>query len=214
MIIKKGDLEIRYEIIVKPIKHAYFHFKDDHILVTKHKRISNEHIESYLLTHFDKFYQRLNQQKKIPTYFGLDLKIHTVLSDRFHYTISDDITIYHKETMSLDKAIDTFYKKELENKLKALEPWLMDALKPIGLSPLPTKIKKLKTKYGSCHTRKHEITLNLFLAKLDVIYLKYVLLHEYAHIIVPNHQKPFYQVLDKLMPGHKDIQKALKKHHL
>ena len=107
-----------------------------------------------------------------------------------------------------------FYQQELMRKVDSLKGWLTESLKPVGLSPLPTKVKWLKSKYGSCHIRKHEITLNAFLAKLDVVYLKYVLLHEYAHIIVPNHQKPFYEVLDKLMPEHKSIQKALKKHHI
>lgn len=214
MIIQKGDLSIEYDIVIKKIKHAYFHFKDDKILVSKNKYITNEKIAAYILAHFDKFYLRLNQPKKIPTYFGLDLPIKTEIADQFNYTITDTITIYHKAEISSEKAIDQFYKLVLLIKLKTLEPWLVEALKPIGLKPLPTKIKKLKTKYGSCHTKKHEITLNAFLAKLDIIYLKYVLLHEYAHILVPNHQKPFYQVLDKLMPGHKDIQRALKKHHL
>ena len=43
------------------------------------------------------------------------------------------------------------------------------------------------------------------------IYLEYVLYHEYAHKIVFNHSKDFYDILDSWMTGHKNIQKALKK---
>lgn len=214
MIVKKGDLIIQYEVVIKKIKHTYFHFKQDKIIVSKNKYISNEKIEAYLLSHFDRFYSRLSKQVNLPTYFGEHLDIKMVNHPKFHYEIGNEIIIYHPESMSNEQAVNAFYKQELTKKVESLKPWLEEKLQPLGLTCLPTKIKKLKTKYGSCHTKKLEITLNQFLAKLDLIYLKYVLLHEYAHVLVPNHQKPFYEVLDKLMPGHKDIQKALKKHHL
>lgn len=213
MIINKGDLQIEYVVVEKTIKHAYFHFKGKTLVVSKNKRISMASIEAYILTHFDKFYKKLNQKIMIPTYFGKELTINFLQSSDFTYVVHDEITIYHKEHEK-EASLKLFYQQELMRKVDSLKGWLTETLKPVGLSPLPTKVKWLKSKYGSCHIRKHEITLNAFLAKLDVIYLKYVLLHEYAHIIVPNHQKPFYDVLDKLMPEHKSIQKALKKHHL
>ena len=51
-----------------------------------------------------------------------------------------------------------------------------------------------------------------FLAKVDPIYLYYVLLHEYCHLIEANHSSAFYKLLDVLMENHKVIQKDLRKY--
>ena len=80
-----------------------------------------------------------------------------------------------------------------------------------GLSILPVKLKYLKSKFGSYHRKNNEITLNTFLARLDKIFLVYVIYHEYAHALVFNHSKDFYHLLSEFMPNHKVYQKDLKK---
>ncbi|MDY0211014.1 MAG: DUF45 domain-containing protein [Acholeplasma sp.] len=212
MIVEKNGLSI--EIILKPkkIKHAYFHFKPGYVVVSKPRHITEAQIKTFIQKKFDSFYQKTHQVQILPTYFGKQLYISIKKGSEFSYVVGDDIQI----TSPFDEAntLKMFYKKELEKKVIEHENWLKETLKPLQLPLVPVKVKWLKSKYGSCHIVKKEITLNAFLAKLDTIYLKYVLLHEYAHILVPNHQKPFYDVLDIIMPGHKEIQKALKKHHL
>ena len=97
MIVTKGDLQIEYVVVEKTIKHAYFHFKGKTLVVSKNKRISTVSIETYILTHFDKFYKKLNQKTTIPTYFGKELTINFLQSSDFTYVVHDEITIYHKE---------------------------------------------------------------------------------------------------------------------
>ena len=103
------------------------------------------------------------------------------------------------------------YFAEMEKILPLLHQKIDPKLMHLGLSPLPIKLKNLKSKFGSYHIRKREITLNIFLSTLDPIYLEYVLYHEYAHVIEFNHSKAFYHVLDQLMPNHHVYQKDLKK---
>jgi predicted metal-dependent hydrolase len=217
MKIEKSGKVLEYIIIPKPIKNAYFRVKDHQIVVTKGPRIPLQVIEKRLLDNFDQFHQ-LTQKAK-PNYdtlmlFGQNFPLVIQVGQIFSYNIGEVVTITLKDPKDIDRAIQTLYGYELKKLLDNLTPWLIEALKPFRLSPLPTKIKYLKSKFGSCHTRKKEITMNAYLAKIDVIFTKYVLLHEYAHLLVPNHQKPFYDVLDLMMPGHLAIQKALRKHHI
>jgi len=217
MKIEKSGKVLEYIIIPKPIKNAYFRVKNHQIVVTKGPRIPLQVIEKRLLDNFDQFHQLT--QKATVNYdtlmlFGQNYPLVIQTGQMFSYTIGDVITITLKDHNDIDRAIQTLYGYELKKQLDALTPWLIEALKPFHLSPLPTKIKYLRSKFGSCHTRKKEITMNAYLAKIDVIFTKYVLLHEYAHLLVPNHQKPFYDVLDLMMPGHRAIQKALRKHHI
>jgi hypothetical protein len=217
MKIEKSGKVLEYVIIPKPIKNAYFRVKNHQIVVTKGPRIPLQVIEKRLFDNFDQFHQLT--QKAIPDYntlmlFGQSYPLNINIGPSFSYTIGNEITITIDNENDINHAIQTLYGYELKKQLDALTPWLIEALKPFHLAPLPTKIKYLKSKFGSCHTRKKEITMNAYLAKIDVIFTKYVLLHEYAHLLVPNHQKPFYDVLDLMMPGHRSIQKALRKHHI
>ena len=77
---------------------------------------------------------------------------------------------------------------------------LIDDIAKLNLTLKPTKVKVLKSKFGSCQIIKKEITINAF---LDPMYLYYVLLHEYCHLIQANHSKAFYNLLDQVMPMHK-----------
>ena len=80
-----------------------------------------------------------------------------------------------------------------------------------GYKIVPIKLKKLKSKFGSYHLKKHEIILNIHLASYNKECMKYVLYHEYTHQKYPHHQKSFYQALSSLYPNDKEIEKLLKK---
>lgn len=217
MKIEKNGKILEYLIIPKPIKNAYFRVKNHQIVVTKGPRIPLNVIEQRLWEQFDHFHsltQKTAKNDETLTLWGQTYPLTVVINKPFSYSITETVTLEIQDINQLEQAIQTLYAYELKTKLDELKPWLTEALKPFHLATLPTKIKYLKSKYGSCHTKKREITMNAFLAKLDIVYTKYVLLHEYAHLLVPNHQKPFYDVLDLMMPGHRTIQKALRKHHI
>jgi len=100
---------------------------------------------------------------------------------------------------------------ELEKKIALIKPEFEAIIARKGLRLIPIKLKYLKSKFGSYHRKNKEITLNTFLARLNPIYLSYVIYHEYAHAIVFNHSKDFYNLLGEFMPNHRVYQKDLKK---
>lgn len=57
------------------------------------------------------------------------------------------------------------------------------------------QICKMKTKWGSCNAETKNITLNIDLIKKPKKCIEYVILHELAHLIHPNHSKEFYNYL-------------------
>jgi predicted metal-dependent hydrolase len=84
-------------------------------------------------------------------------------------------------------------------------------IRKLNLELVKFKIKDVKSYYGKCFINKKEIIYSIKLAKLDPIFLEYVIYHEYSHFIEANHSKKFYQVLEKLMPNYYEVQKKLKK---
>ncbi len=80
-----------------------------------------------------------------------------------------------------------------------------------GLSCSGWTVRDMHTRWGSCNTKTHHINLSLMLATRTDEELDYVILHELVHTKVANHGAEFYAMMDRLMPGWKNIRKKLKK---
>jgi predicted metal-dependent hydrolase len=130
---------------------------------------------------------------------------------RFNYQISDDNISVTSTKVDINLIKKRIYLNEIEKSLKTLNDEINQTILKKGIKPLPFKFKYLKSKFGSYHRKNKEITLNTFLARLDPVYLKYVIYHEYAHAIVFNHSKDFYNLLGEFMPNHRLYQKDLKR---
>ena len=62
------------------------------------------------------------------------------------------------------------------------------------------KIRQMKTRWGSCNPYKSYINLNIELIKKPRACIEYVVFHELAHLLYPNHSKKFYDYLTLYMP--------------
>ncbi|CCV66049.1 conserved hypothetical protein (DUF45) [Paracholeplasma brassicae] len=222
--VKKDNKEIIVELKTKPNKNTYFKIKQDRLVVTKSKFIKEEVIKAYIFDNFDRIYNKISAVKDRMIkddlanefmLFGKTYQLNTNLTTEFSYRIEENqINLCINEGISLAKAKEMILEEMLLKEVNHIESKIRFNLQKLGVKPRPYRIKMLKSKFGSYHRYKDEITLNLYLAKLNPIYLEYVMYHEYAHVLVFNHQKAFYDVLDQWMPRHKEIQKALKKHHI
>lgn len=206
---------IKYQIERKNIKHAYFRVKDGYMHITAYKSMSEEKIVSYMLSKFDLFYEKIEKRKPIiqDRTFHLWGKPYELLvtTGRLTYQIIDSKIYIQRPLSKIDTFIKDILKIEMTKKLPMILQDIEEQMTLEHIPLCPIKLKYLKSKFGSYHRKKHEITLNTYLAMLDPIYLTYVVYHEYAHALVFNHSKAFYQVLDRWMPNHRSIQKDLKK---
>ena len=80
-----------------------------------------------------------------------------------------------------------------------------------GLKCSGWTVRDMHTRWGSCNTKTHHINLSLMLATRTDEELDYVILHELVHTKVANHGVEFYAMMDKFMPGWKNVRKKLKK---
>jgi len=72
-------------------------------------------------------------------------------------------------------------------------------------------VRKMKTRWGSCNSAKGYINLNLELIKKPKECIEYVIFHELAHLIYPNHSKDFYNYLSTYMLDWKRRKEKLEK---
>ncbi len=79
----------------------------------------------------------------------------------------------------------------------------------IGKQYRTIAIKKLRAKWGSCSSRQ-ELVFNRDLVHLPLAVVKYVVIHEIAHLIHKHHQKSFWDLVAILSPDYKTQEKFLK----
>lgn len=71
---------------------------------------------------------------------------------------------------------------------------------PYG-APYPVlRIRKMKSRWGSCSPSRGIITLNSLLAAYPRRLIEYVAVHEFCHFLVPNHSPAFYAQLTRALP--------------
>jgi predicted metal-dependent hydrolase len=76
------------------------------------------------------------------------------------------------------------------------------------------KIRKMKTRWGSCTTRK-SINLNSWLMMIPESLCDYVILHELAHTRFPDHGKKFWEEVDRTTGGLSAVyRKELRRHRI
>lgn len=65
------------------------------------------------------------------------------------------------------------------------------------------KVRDMRTRWGSCHPGKRQITLAARLALQPAAAVEYVVVHEYCHFVHPDHQAGFWALVGSILPDYK-----------
>lgn len=104
----------------------------------------------------------------------------------------------HASVENKQKILEDYYRQELKNQIPNL---LTKWEKRTGITVKEARIKKMKTKWGSCNPKDKRIWLNLELAKKPQHCIEYIIVHEMVHIIEKNHTEKFKSLLNTFMPN-------------
>ena len=105
-------------------------------------------------------------------------------------------------TVSREEALALF--TEISEAVVPLFAGVLDGRRPV------LKVRQMKTRWGVCAPAKRQITLNLRLAEKPRAAVEYVVLHEYAHFVHPNHSPAFWAVVARVLPDYKARRALLK----
>ena len=105
---------------------------------------------------------------------------------------------------SREAVLHEWYRGQLRDRLPALiEKW-----EPrVGIRVAEVRIKRMKTRWGTCNSEASRIWLNLELIKKSTSCLEFILVHEMVHLIEPSHNEQFRGLMGTLMPqwrAHRD----------
>jgi len=79
----------------------------------------------------------------------------------------------------------------------------------LGVNAKAWKLRKMKSRWGTCDTKTKSITFSTGLIKKPLRCIEYVVAHELAHLIIADHSAKFYAVIAKHFPYWKEIRKEL-----
>jgi len=96
------------------------------------------------------------------------------------------------------KTMDEWYRSEFK---KIAPPILEKLSKKMKIKVNELRIRKMKTKWGTCNVEKKRIWLNLELIKKPTHHIEYILVHELTHFLERNHNKRFVSYMNKFLPS-------------
>lgn len=121
------------------------------------------------------------------------------------------IDLYVREGSDPNKResiLQSWYREKLKESIPPLvEKW--ESI--IGIDVYDWRVKKMKTKWGTCNIEQHRIWLNLELAKKSHHCLEYIIVHEIVHLLERRHNDNFVALMDQFMPTWRLLRAELNK---
>lgn len=94
--------------------------------------------------------------------------------------------------------LEAWYREQLQQRI----PPLIEKYQPrMGVRVAQWRIRKMKTRWGTCNIAKRRIWINLELAKLPAACLEYIVVHEMTHLLERGHNARFYALMDRFLPN-------------
>ena len=86
---------------------------------------------------------------------------------------------------------------------------LTDEQRRFITSPAAIRIHPMKTRWGSCNCKKGTLNFNLYLVDQPIECIEYVVMHEFAHFVHPDHSPAYHALMTHLLPDWKARKKIL-----
>ena len=207
----------------KPIKNVNLRIHaDGSVNVSSPLGMPQKAVEEFLFDHADFI---LSAQKRF------EMR-RAEMPAKNHFQTGETLLIFGKKTplrvlagkhtggrLTTDELVLTAPDPENEAQRKrAAELWAKEALKyqiaehlekaTVDFSrfsvPVPAvKYRNMRSRWGSCNTKKAILTFNLSLIGAPKEAIEYVVYHEFAHLVHPNHSAKFYALVERFLPDWK-----------
>ena len=141
--------------------------------------------------------------------FGKEFVLEVILGNKNVIKLSDDkiILVIKDKDQDRGQIVMSYLRKVLYN--KALE-FINKYEKIMGVHAEQLRIKKMKTRWGTCNIEAKRIWINYELIKYPIECLEHIVVHELTHLLETNHTPRFYALLGKYYPNFRENDKLIK----
>ena len=105
-----------------------------------------------------------------------------------------------KQNGRVKDLLDDWYLGLANRKFDSITDKCCEKLRKYEIEKPNIRLRKLKSRWGSCSQKTNSILLNTILIKTPTHCIEYVITHELCHLKYPNHDRRFYNFLTLVMP--------------
>lgn len=142
--------------------------------------------------------------------------------DEFIEKNRDWMTQARKQRLQNENARNSFFNQlELDSKEKYSEavrklnaivlPFVEKYSKQMNVAPNGIYYRAVISRWGCCLIKSKKIYFSLYLLLLPEWCIEHIVVHELAHLLVPNHSKAFYEIMNVHFPRWKEARKETKR---
>ena len=212
--LKVGELDITVKYR-KGMKKIYLRVeKNGDIVVKAPLRTPNYIIKKLIHDNIAELKRRKNnifnslpkkrEYKTGETYFvfGQELPLEVVNSNKNTLIITEEkiVLVVKDENQNKEK----IFQKGIREKLRQQSLYFIKKYEPImNVKANELRIKKMKTRWGTCNIEAKRIWINYELVKYPVECLEHTIVHELTHLLETNHTPRFYKLLEYYYPEYR-----------
>ena len=226
-----GDL--RVEVVRKDIKnlHIGVYPPDGRVRVAAPRRLTDEAIRMAIVTRIGwirKQQRQFVEKNRVSRREYVERESHYFMGRRYLLEVlerSDKqaVEIVGKKTLRMNlvgtetttedrqRLLDTWYRQSLREHVRDLVPIWEEVM---GVEVRDWRIRKMKTRWGSCSIDAGRVWLNLELAKKPPACIEYILVHEMVHLMERNHNDRFRKLMDRYLPQWRQHREELNQYPL
>lgn len=189
--------------------------RDRRVVVRAPMNTSSETIHKLVEEKKHLIYKRINGPNKYPIpkpykefvsgesilFLGRYFKLRVVNEDFDGVVFDNNFLISKSNRQKGNILIRDFYIQQAEEKII---PRIVRFADRLGVHHEKISILDLKYRWGSC-TPKHNLNFNWRIIMAPIYVVDYIIVHELAHLIEPNHTSDFWNIISVQLP---DFQKA------
>lgn len=116
------------------------------------------------------------------------------------------VDLYVKDPDSFEdrkRIYETWRKRMLKDKVLEMCDYYYPLFQTRGVKkPCDIKFRSMTSKWGCCRPKDGTLTFNYNLFELPEEVIAYVVVHEFAHFLQPNHSQRFYKEVARVMPDY------------
>lgn len=218
---------IRYVATVKRIKNINLHVYSDRVEVNIPRGVSQVNVESCLarkIAFIKRMQTRLNAElKRAPIYsVGSSLCLGgqtyiVAIDGGARKTIVEGGVITFAcpyDCKAIQAEFLPILKEVAEQNVKVAMKAIFAEFSAYHIEYPTIVYKKLLSVWGMCNNGIKRLTFNIALGLVPYECVEYVVVHELAHFVEPNHSAAFHSVVARVLPQWKERRKLLKDYSL
>lgn len=230
-----GENEITYYLTKKSVKNINLRIKEDGtVKVSAPHKIKQEVIDEFVRSKYDFIVKSREEMKeradnnpepdaddvycegKELRYLGTKytLKIEKAEDDEVvtegRFIVAR--TIDTENLAYIKKMVNNWYYNKTRELFKRLNEETYSVYREYYNVPKANiQIKSMKSRWGCCYMKEGKIVMNSRLIYYPEMSVRYVFIHEYAHFMVPGHDRSFYRIVGRFMNDYKRWSDRLKR---